>query len=281
MKMKKLKKLVSLIVIGVVVLTLAGCSSTKKESESAKEDKITIKLGVVGENNEQWTPVINKLKDEGITLELVKFADYAQPNQALADGEINLNSFQHYAYLNKEVKDKGFKIEAIGETIIAPLGLYSKKVKDVKEIKNGATIAIPNDATNDGRSLKVLEAAGLIKVDEKAGYQPTLKDITENPLNIKFVEVEAAQTPRTLEDVDAAIINGGYALDAGLYPQTDSIYLESVDKGSNNPYINVIVARSDEKNNENYKKVVEAFRSDEVAKVINETYKGSYIPTWK
>jgi len=279
--MKKLKKLVSLIVIGVVVLTLAGCSSTKKESESAKEDKITIKLGVVGENNEQWTPVINKLKDEGITLELVKFADYAQPNQALADGEINLNSFQHYAYLNKEVKDKGFKIEAIGETIIAPLGLYSKKVKDVKEIKNGATIAIPNDATNDGRSLKVLEAAGLIKVDEKAGYQPTLKDITENPLNIKFVEVEAAQTPRTLEDVDAAIINGGYALDAGLYPQTDSIYLESVDKGSNNPYINVIVARSDEKNNENYKKVVEAFRSDEVAKVINETYKGSYIPTWK
>jgi len=192
-----------------------------------------------------------------------------------------LNSFQHYAYLNKEVEDKGFKIEAIGETLIAPLGLYSKKVKDVKEIKNEATIAIPNDATNEGRTLKVLEAAGLIKVDEKAGYQPSLKDITENKLNIKFLEVDAAQTPRTLEDVDAAIINGGYAIDAGLYPQTDSIYLESVNKGSKNPYINVIASRSDEKDNENYKKVVEAFRTDEVVKVIKETYKGSYIPAWK
>ena len=178
------------------------------------------------------------------------------------------------------MKDKEFKIEAIGETVIAPLGLYSKKVKDVKEIKDGGTIAIPNDATNEGRSLKVIEAAGLIKVDEKAGYQPTLQDIIENPHNIKFLEVDAAQTPRTLEDVDAAIINGGYAIDAGLYPQTDSIYLEKVDKGSKNPYINVIAARSEDKDNENYKKVVEAFRTDEVAKVISDTYKGSYTPTW-
>jgi len=279
--MKKLKKLVSLLVVSVTVFALAGCSGATKENTSSKDVNTTIKLGVVGENNEQWTPVIENLKKEGIILELVKFSDYSQPNQALDSGEIDLNSFQHYAYLNKEVEDKGFKIEAIGETLIAPLGLYSKKVKDVKEIKNEATIAIPNDATNEGRTLKVLEAAGLIKVDEKAGYQPSLKDITENKLNIKFLEVDAAQTPRTLEDVDAAIINGGYAIDAGLYPQTDSIYLESVNKGSKNPYINVIASRSDEKDNENYKKVVEAFRTDEVAKVIKETYKGSYIPAWK
>lgn len=277
--MKKLKSLISLALTGMLALTFAGCSSNAKEDEAGKNNK-TIKLGVVGENNEQWTPAIEKLKNEGITLELVKFTDYAQPNQALADGEIDLNSFQHYAFLDKEVKDKGFKIEAIGETVIAPLGLYSKKVKDVKEIKDGGTIAIPNDAANEGRSLKVIEAAGLIKVDEKAGYQPALQDIIENPHNIKFLEVDAAQTPRTLEDVDAAIINGGYAIDAGLYPQTDSIYLEKVDKGSKNPYINVIAARSEDKDNENYKKVVEAFRTDEVAKVIKETYKGSYTPTW-
>lgn len=277
--MKKLKSLISLALTGMLLLTFSGCSSNAKDDEAGKNNK-TIKLGVVGENNEQWTPAIEKLKNEGITLELVKFTDYAQPNQALADGEIDLNSFQHYAFLDKEVKDKGFKIEAIGETVIAPLGLYSKKVKDVKEIKDGGTIAIPNDATNEGRSLKVIEAAGLIKIDEKAGYQPTLQDIIENQHNIKFLEVDAAQTPRTLEDVDAAIINGGYAIDAGLYPQTDSIYLEKVDKGSKNPYINVIVARSEDKDNENYKKVVEAFRTDEVAKVISDTYKGSYTPTW-
>ena len=274
--MKRIKNLIGLLLTGTLLFSFAACGNSKDNKE-----KTTIKLGVVGENNEQWTPVIDKLKGEGITLELVKFADYTQPNTALADGEIDLNAFQHYAYLNNEVKDKGLKIEVIGETIIAPLGLYSRKVKDVKELGDGATIAIPSDATNGGRSLKVLESAGLIKVNESAGYTPTLQDITENPKNIKFTEVEAAQTPRLLDDVDAAIINGGHAIDAGLNPNNDSIYLESVSEGSDNPYINVIVARSDDKDNENYKKVVDYFRSDEVAKVIEDTYKGAYIPAWK
>lgn len=273
--MKRIKKLISLVLAGAAFFTLAGCGS------SSKEDNKTIKLGVVGENNEQWNPVIDKLKSEGITLELVKFSDYTQPNQALADGEIDLNAFQHYAYLNQEVKDKGLKIEAIGETVIAPLGLYSRKVKDVKDIKDGATIAIPSDATNGGRSLKVLEAAGLIKVKESAGYTPTLQDITENSKNIKFKEVEASQTPRLLDDVDAAIINGGHAIDAGLNPNSDSIYLETVKEGSDNPYINVIVARSEDKDKEEYKKVVDYFRSDEVVDVIKDVYKGAYLPAWK
>lgn len=276
--MKKIKSLVSLLLTGALLFTIAGCSS---KNSVQSEDNKTIKLGVVGENNEQWTPVIDKLKDEGITLELVKFADYTQPNTALNDGEIDLNAFQHYAYLNNEVKEKNLKIEAIGETLIAPLGVYSRKVKDVNEISDGGKIAIPSDATNGGRALKVLESAGLIKVDEKAGYTPTLQDITENPKNIQFIEVEAAQTPRLLDDVDAAIINGGHAIDAGLNPNSDSIYLESAKLGSDNPYINVIVARSEDKDNETYKKVVDYFRTDEVAKVIEDTYKGAYIPTWK
>ena len=256
-------------------------STEKTSSKTDKGEEIVIKLGVVGENNEQWDPVIEKLAEDNIKLELVKFADYSLPNRALNDGEIDLNAFQHYAYLNKDVESNGYKIEAIGETLVAPLGVFSNKIKDLSELKDGDTIAIPNDATNGGRALKVLEAAGVIKVDPAAGYTPTLNDITENPKNIKFEEVEAAHTASLLPDVAAALINGGHAIDNGLNPKTDSIYLEKVEGGSENPYINVIVARTEDKDNENYKKVVEYFRTPEVAQKIEEVYKGAYLPTWK
>lgn len=256
-------------------------STEKTSSKTDKGEEVVIKLGVVGENNEQWDPVIEKLAEDNIKLELIKFADYSLPNRALNDGEIDLNAFQHYAYLNKDVESNGYKIEAIGETLVAPLGVFSNKIKDLSELKDGDTIAIPNDATNGGRALKVLEAAGVIKVDPAAGYTPTLNDITENPKNIKFEEVEAANTASLLPDVAAALINGGHAIDNGLNPKTDSIYLEKVEGGSENPYINVIVARTEDKDNENYKKVVEYFRTPEVAQKIEEVYKGAYLPTWK
>lgn len=303
------KKILTTIVAGALATALLGCSgntststqeqSTKQSTEEAQEqaaqttqaqaeetqaqdsaEPTVIKLGVVGENNEQWEPVIESLAKENITLELVKFADYSLPNQALADGEIDLNAFQHYAYLNNEIQDKGLDLTVIGETIIAPLGLYSDKIQDVSELKDGDKIAIPSDATNGGRSLKVLETAGVIKVDPAAGYTPTLADITENPLNIEFIEVEAANTPSLLPDVAAAIINGGHAVDNGLFPQEDAIYLETVAEGSDNPYINIIVARTEEKDNPLYQKVVDAYRTPEVAEVIKEAYKGAYIPTW-
>mgnify|MGYP000940478276 CR=1 FL=1 len=256
-------------------------STEKTSSKTDKGEEVVIKLGVVGENNEQWDPVIEKLAEDNIKLELVKFADYSLPNRALNDGEIDLNAFQHYAYLNKDVESNGYKIEAIGETLVAPLGVFSNKIKDLSELKDSDTIAIPNDATNGGRALKVLEAAGVIKVDPAAGYTPTLNDITENPKNIKFEEVEADNTASLLPDVAAALINGGHAIDNGLNPKTDSIYLEKVEGGSENPYINVIVARTEDKDNENYKKVVEYFRTPEVAQKIEEVYKGAYLPTWK
>lgn len=299
--MRKLKILLITLLTGVLTFGLVACQSESKVSSESNDgeknseevvtdnenvaeeepaEEVTIKLGVVGENNEQWEPVIAKLAEEGITIELVKFADYSLPNQALADGEIDLNAFQHYAYLNNEVTDKGLELTVIGETIIAPLGLYSDKVKSVSEITEGANIAIPSDATNGGRSLKVLEAAGLIAVDPAAGYVPTVSDIIDNPLNIEFYEVEAANTPSLLADVTAAIINGGHAVDNGLYPQEDSIYLEEVGENSDNPYINIIVARTEDVDNENYKKLVESYRTEEVAKVIEEVYKGAYIPTW-
>lgn len=288
--LKKLTKTVTAVILGAALLT--GCGSkadvktanaqTPVESENtALSEPVTVKLGVVGENNEQWEPVIEALAEDNITLELVKFADYSLPNQALADGEIDLNAFQHYAYLNNEIADKGLDLTVIGETIIAPLGLYSDKIKDVSELKEGDKIAIPSDATNGGRALKVLEAAGVITVDPEAGYTPVLSDITDNPLNLEFIEVEAANTPSLLPDVAAAIINGGHAVDNGLFPEEDAIYLETVQEGSDNPYINIIVARTADKDNEIYKRIVEEYRTGAVAKVIEEVYKGAYIPTWK
>lgn len=275
----KSRKLLNIIISGTLLLSLSGCQGAK--TENTEEKNKVVKVGVVGENTDQWKPVIKNLQEEGITLELVTFSDYSQPNQALADKEIDLNSFQHYAYLNQDIKDRNLDLSVIGETIIAPLGVYSNKIKSLDELKDGDSIAIPSDATNGGRALKVLESAGVIKVNEAAGYTPTLSDITQNPKNIKFVEVEAAQTPRLLADVAAALINGGHAVDAGFNPKNDSIYLEQVKEGTDNPYINIIVSRTEDKDNELYKKVVDAYRSEDVAKVIEEVYKGAYIPTWK
>lgn len=272
---KKLKRIASLLSVGVLIFALTGCTA------KSNADNEIIKLGVVGENNEAWEQVIKNVSKDGIDVELVKFSDYSQVNQALVDGEIDLNSFQHYAYLEKEKEDKGFKLSVIGETLIAPLGVYSNTLSDIKDIKVGGKIAIPNDATNEGRALKLLESAGLIKVNEDAGYTPTLSDITENTKNIEFVEVEAGQTARLLPDVDASVINGGHAIDAGLNCKEDAIYTETVEEGSDNPYVNVIVANTTDKDNETYKKLVDEYRTDEIANLIDEVYQGAYVPTWK
>lgn len=244
-------------------------------------EQTTIRLGLVGETSDQWEPVIEKLAQEGITLTLVKFADYSQPNRALSEGEIDLNAFQHYAYLNKEIEAFGYQLTAIGDTIIAPLGLYSKKIKDVAEIGEKDRIAIPNDPTNGGRALRLLETAGLIKLDPESGALPEKSDITENPLNLEIIEVEAAQTAALLPDVIAAIINGGHAVDNGLFPKEDAIFLETAGGKSDNPFVNIVAARTADKDNPLYQKVVQAYRSPEVAEVIAVIYKGAYLTTWE
>lgn len=279
MNMRIFKNLVVAVSILSVIGGLTGCAKEAKKTDN--EGAIHVKIGVVGENNEQWDYISTQLKEENIEIELVKFADYSLPNQALADGEIDLNAFQHYAFLENQIKETGFELTAIGESIIAPLGLYSKKVTDVSQIKENDKIAIPSDATNGGRALKLLEAAGLLSVDPAAGYLPTVGDITSNPLNLEIYEVEAANTPSLLPDVAAAIINGGHAVDNGLVPEKDAIYLETVTEGSDNPYINIIVARTADKDNEVYQRIVEAYQTDEVAEVIKEAFQGAYLPAWK
>jgi D-methionine transport system substrate-binding protein len=269
------------IIIPVLLgLLIAGPVFAAGGKDTGAEKTAVVKVGIVGEHNEQWEYIVTMLAKEGITIQLVKFGDYIMPNQALADGEIDLNAFQHYAFLNNQIRDKGYKLSPIGDTIIAPLGLYSAKIKSLAELKSGDKIAIPNDPTNGGRSLKVLETAGLIKVDPKAGYVPEVSDITENRLNIQFIQVEAAQTAGLLPDVAAAIINGSHATDHGLVPTRDSVYLETQTAGSDNPYVNIIAARTSEKDNPVYKKIVDAYHSAEVKKIIETVFNGIYVPAW-
>lgn len=272
--MKRLGKLfIGILVLGIV---LAGCST----GNAKNDEKQVVKLGVVGANNEVWESVKDRLKDENIELELVEFSDYTQPNAALAEKEINLNSFQHQIFLDNYNTEHKTDLVSIGNTVSAPLGIYADKIKDIKELETDAEIAIPNDTTNGGRALLLLQSAGLIKVDPSKKQTPTVNDIIENKLNLKISELDAAQTARALKDVDASVINSGMAVDAGFAPSKDAIFLEPVNDKSK-PYVNIIVARKEEENNETYKKIVAAYQSDETVKVIEETSKGSSIPAWE
>ncbi|MGL4695022.1 MetQ/NlpA family ABC transporter substrate-binding protein [Enterococcus larvae] len=272
--MKKTVKILA--AVALAGLVLAGCSSG-----SAKNSKTeTVKLGVVGANNEVWESVKDRLKDEDIDLEIIEFSDYTQPNAALAEKEIDLNSFQHQIFLDNYNTEHKTELVSIGNTVSAPLGIYSEKIKDVKELKDGAEIAIPNDTTNGGRALLLLQSAGLIKVDPTKQQTPTVNDITENKLNLKITELDAAQTARALQDVDASVINSGMAVDAGFVPTEDAIYLEPVDETSK-PYVNIIVARKEDEENELYQKIVDAYQQEETKKVIEETSKGSSVPAWE
>lgn len=283
--MKKTTKLFITMLVVLFILTscaakpnsdLNNSSSSEQSSETTK-----IKIGVVGTNEEEiWKFVKEKVVQDNIELDIVVFTDYNQPNDALANGDIDLNAFQHYIFLDSYNKERNSDLTVIGETYISPLGIYSQKIKDVSEIKDGDTIAIPNDPTNGGRALLLLQSANLIKVDPSKGDTPTVNDIVENPLNLNVSELDASQTARALPDVAAAIINGGIAVDAGLNPPSDAIFLEKLTSTSK-PYINIIATRAADKDIDSYKKVVEAFRQEDTAKVIEAVTKGACIPIWK
>ena len=290
--MKK-KHVLSLALAAALVLTLAACGGNSGSSSpvsnstpgstsgsgSNSAEPIVVKVGVVGANNQQWDTVNELLAKDNIKVELVEFAEYKLPNNALDAGEIDLNAFQHKAYLQKETDDLGYSISILGDTIVAPLSLYSDKITDVSELKEGDKIAIPSDPTNEGRCFKILESAGLLEVDPAAGYVPELKDITANPLKLEFVEVEASNTASLLPDVAAAFVNGAHAIDNGLKIE-DAVYTEQVEPGSDNPYINIIVCRTADLDNEVYKKVLAAYQSDETAQAIRDIYQGTYIPAF-
>lgn len=232
----------------------------------------TIKVGVTaGPHAEIMEKVKEVAAKDGLDIKIVEFSDYIQPNAALVAGDLDANSFQHQPYLDNIVRDRGYKIVSIAKTVIFPIGLYSKKIKSLDQVANGARIALPNDPTNGGRVLLLLQEKGLIKVKPEAGLKATPLDVTDNPKKLKFVELDAAQLPRSVDDVEVAAINTNFAISAGLVPARDAIAMESADS----PYANVIAVMEKDKDKPAFKTLVKAYHSDTVRNFIAEKFKGS------
>lgn len=289
-----LKKVTSIALLSALVLTGCGGGANNAATENnaaknnnaqaanadEKTDGQVVKIGVVGDDQRLWEKAKENAEKDGVTLDIVVFTDYNTPNDALANGDIDLNAFQHKAFLDDYNEAKNQNLVPIGMTYLSPIGVYSNKIKDLKELTDGAKIAIPNDATNGGRALIVLDQAGVITLNDDAGHTPTVKDIKDNPKNVQIDELDAAQVARSLPDVDAAVINGNMAVDAGLDPRNDTIFVEEMGE-SIAPYINYVVAREEDKDNELYKKVVSYYQQDNVDELLQELYKGSQYAAWK
>ncbi len=236
-----------------------------------------IKIGVTPGPHAQILEVVKPIAaKKGLDIEILEFSDYVVPNAALEAGELQANSFQNLPYLDNQKADRGYKIEPVGLTVNFPLGIYSKKYKDWADIPAGATIAIQNDPTNGGRSLLLLQDKNALKLKPGVGYKPTVADIVDNPRKLKIVEVEAAQTPRVLDDVAAAAINTNYATQAGLDPAKDAILREDP-KG---PYVNLLAVRAADKDKPWVKILVESYQSPEVKEFVLSKFKGAVLPAW-
>lgn len=260
--------------MSIRILTAALAAAIGLGATSAQAE--TIKIGVTPGPHAQILEAVKPVAaKKGLDIEIIEFSDYVVPNTALDAGELQANSFQNQPYLDNQVADRGFKIESVGLTVNFPLGIYSKKYKSWGEVPDGATIAIQNDPTNGGRSLLLLQDKGVIKLKDGVGFKPTVADIVENPKKLKFLEVDAAQTPRSLDDVAAAAVNTNYAVSAGLKPQ-DAILREDA-KG---PYVNLIAVRSADKDKPWVKTLLESYHSPEVKAFVEETFKGAVLPSW-
>ena len=257
----------------IISLFIISCGNNKNDNK--------IKVGIIESDRIIWQEVIRQVLKDNIHIELITFSDYLLPNQALNDGEIDLNNFQHHAYFNNDIKTRNYDLVPIANTYISTMNIYSQNINDISELKEGDKIAIPNDPSNGGRALKILQAAGIIKIREEAGDTPSISDIIENPLNIEIVEIEAGSIYSLLPDVACAVINCNYAIDFGLNPGEDYIYRDNASIYSGDSFYNLIAVRTEDKDNELYKKIVEAYQSPEVEKVYSEDFKGAYLPLWK
>ena len=276
-------KLRNLFLTAVAAVTLAACGNQTSKQETTKETKPSehVKVAVVGSAaHEIWDFVAEKAKKENIDLEVVEMNDYVLPNTALEEGSVQLNAFQHRAYLAQWNKDKGSDIKEIGTTFIVPLYYFSTKYKSLKDLPENAKVLVPKEVAIQGRALVALETEGLITLKDGVGTKASLADITSNPRNLEIIEAESAQAPRLLQDVDAASINGSMAKDAGLkvedYIFTDADHLDTITKDR----VNIVAANAEDADNPTYKKIVELFQADDVAKKMNEIGPGQYFPVW-
>ncbi|WP_323839710.1 MetQ/NlpA family lipoprotein [Photorhabdus africana] len=254
-------------------LILSGCGQEK-------QDPNHIKVGVIVGAEQEVAEIAKKVaKDKyGLDVELVTFNDFVLPNEALSKGDIDLNAYQHKPYMDQQIKDRGYKMVIVGNSFVYPIAGYSKKIKSLDELQDGSQIALPNDPTNLGRSLLLLQKQGLIKLKDGIGLLPTVLDVVENPKNLKLIELEAPQLPRSLDDqkIALAIINTTYASQIGLTPAKDGLFVEDKDS----PYVNLLVSREDNKDAENVKKFVKAYQSDEVDEAANKIFNGGAVKGW-
>lgn len=257
--------------IAISVLGLSACSPDN-------DNKIKVAINT-GPDQAIWQEVQKVAKDKyNLDVEVISFNDYVLPNEALNNKDVDANAFQSLPYLEDQSKERGYKFVVIGKTFVFPIAAYSHKIKNIKQLPDGATITISNEATTLGRTLLLLQSQGLIKLKEGVGYLPTTLDITENPKKLKLVEVDTPQLTRTLDDpnVTLSVINTNFSAQAGLSASRDGLFME----GSASPYVNAIVARAEDKESKKIEKLKEAFQSDEVAAKAQEVYKGDAIKAW-
>ncbi|NLL29721.1 MAG: MetQ/NlpA family ABC transporter substrate-binding protein [Clostridiales bacterium] len=277
--MKK-KRILSILLTGILSIGLIGCgkADASEESKGTGEDK-TITIGVTPVPHAEIVNAIKPdLEAKGYTVEVIEYTDYVTPNTALEDGDIDANYFQTIPYLEETNEGKGYSITYTKGVHLEPIGIYSHNFKSLEEIEEGARVAVPNDPSNEARALRLLESAGLIKLKE--GELVTPKDITENPKNLEFEELEAAQLPRVLEEVGIAVINGNYAMEADLSPAEDALYLEDATTEASKKYHNVIAVKEGNEDSQKIKDLTEVLTSDAVKKFIEENYNGSVLPVF-
>lgn len=277
---KNLKKLFALALTSSLLFTACTKGESKQEQKADNKTTLEIQTLIVGASPQPHAGILENIKpileNEGIRLEIEVFNDYVIPNTSLEEGDLDANFFQHKPYLDEFNSQKGTNLVSAGAVHLEPMGLYSQKIKSLDELADGATISIPNDPTNGGRALLLLEKQGIIELKEGAGLTSTDKDIDKNPKHLKFELLDAAQLPRTLDDVDASIINTNYALEAGLNPLKDAIIMEDKDS----PYANIIAIREQDKESPKIQALINALNSEETKKFIEETYKCAVVPAF-
>ncbi|WP_324669587.1 MetQ/NlpA family ABC transporter substrate-binding protein [Geochorda subterranea] len=265
--------------LGAVLLLAVGLGSVVTDVRAA--GATVVRVGATPVPHAEVLEFIKPmLAQEGIELRIIEFTDYVRPNLALADGELEANYFQHIPYLETFSKDHRLDLTYIARVHIEPMGLYSQRVRNVEDLRQGAVVAIPNDPTNAGRALQLLQQAGLVELEPGLGLSATVLDIVRNPKGLVIRELEAAQLPRVLRDVDAAVINGNYALEAGLRPIPDAIVLEDVQQPYVSPLANVLAVRTRDKDDPVLQKVAQALTSQEVRQFLLERYKGAVLPAF-
>lgn len=269
--MKKTLKLTTILTLSALVLVgVAGCGGGKDKGETIKVSVTSVPHAEILEH------IQPELEERGIKLELTVADDYDVHNRSLAEKEVDANFFQHIPFLEEQIADFDYEIQEFGRIHIEPLGLYSKKFASLEDLPEGATISIPNDPTNEARALALLHRNGIIQMNDLEDLKATIIDIKENPKNFKFEEIDAAMLPRTLDDVDASVINTNFALPAGLNPIEDALIIEDADS----PNVNILTIRKGDENREELKILQEVLMSDSVKDFMNEKYKGAIVPVF-